>query len=144
MSGLASGTVVIEAPLKSGELVTARLAMEQNRDVFVVPGPVSHPNYAGSHRLIQQGAALVTCTRDICEHLGIPFRTPRAEADYIDNPNLSPEERSVLQCLADAGAPLAIDTITGLTTLELHVVNQTVASLTINGMIKETGAGYSL
>lgn len=144
VSGLASGTVVIEAPLKSGALVTARLAMDQNRDVFVVPGPVSHPNYQGSHRLIQQGASLITCAKDVCEHLNIPFRAPHDTADYANNPNLSPEERRILQCLADAGAPLAIDTITELTTLELHVVNQTVASLTINGMIKETGGGYSL
>ncbi len=144
VSGLCVGTVVIEAPLKSGALVTARLAMEQNRDVFVVPGPVSHPNYQGSHRLIQQGASLITCAEDICEHLNIPFNALRAKTSYANNPNLSPEERRVLHCLAHADKPLMIDTITQLTTLELHVVNQTVASLTINGMIKETGGGYSL
>lgn len=144
VSGLGVGTVVIEAPQKSGALVTARLAMEQNRDVFVVPGPVSHPNYQGSHRLIQQGASLITCAQDVCEHLNIPFNAPCAETGYANNPNLSPEERRVLHCLADAGTPLMIDTITELTTLELHVVNQTVASLTINGMIKETSGGYSL
>lgn len=144
VSGLSLGTLVIEAPLKSGALVTARLALEQNREVFAVPGPISHPNYEGSHRLIQQGAALITCAQNICEHLNIPFRKQANENNYADNPTLSPEERRILQCLKNAGKPLAVDTITELTTLELHAVSHAVASLTINGMIKETGGGYSL
>ncbi len=70
VSGLSLGVVVIEAPLRSGAISTAHYALEQGREVFVVPGPAHHYNYFGAHKLIRDGARLVTSARDIIEDLG--------------------------------------------------------------------------
>ncbi len=143
VSCLSRGTLVVEAPERSGALVTARLATEQNRDVFAVPGPLSHPNYAGSHALIRQGAELVTSSRDICMSLGIPFAKPSENAPD-DDMNLSPHERAVLAAIRAAGAPLTLDEIAELGHLEVHLANQAVALLTVNGMIRDMNGRYSL
>ena len=65
ISGLSCGVVVVEAPEKSGALITASRAVEQNRDVFVVPGHLDEPNCAGSNALMRQGAIVVTCGWDV-------------------------------------------------------------------------------
>lgn len=65
IAGLSEVTVVVEAAATSGTLITARLAVEGNRDVWAVPGPIYSPNHVGSHRLIQQGAGLASCIDDI-------------------------------------------------------------------------------
>ena len=89
ISGLCIAVVVIEAARKSGSLITARLSMEQGREVFCVPGPINNPLNQGGHDLIQQGAKLITCTEDILEefteytHLANPQKTAMKQSENI-------------------------------------------------------------
>ena len=143
VAGMSRGTVVIEAPLKSGALVTAKLAIEANRDVFAVPGPINHPNHIGPHMLIQEGAGLVTCTEDICNALGLLYQ----KSGPLDNPNtahMPPDERIILETLKKAGKPITIDAITELSHLEISVINRAIALLSVNGTLTELDGRYSL
>ncbi len=78
VAGLVRGVVVVEAPLKSGAMITARLGLEYNREVMAVPGPVEARQNCGSHLLIQQGAALVGSTADVLDLLPPPGPPPGA------------------------------------------------------------------
>ncbi len=136
VSGLCLGTIVVEAPERSGSLVTARLALEQNREVFVVPGPANHPNYAGSHQLIREGARLIVSTKDILADLNISLPAPEEKLD--------PEEKLVLGILPKNKKSLSVDRIIELTKMDSQAVNKTIAFLIIKDMIKETLGRYSL
>lgn len=145
ISGLSLAVVVIEAPAKSGALATAGFAARQGREVFVIPGPVNHSNYAGSHSLIRDGARLVTSTEDILLDLGLTETSPNKTAageKLLDG--LGPDERAVFIKIGDSGAPLSVDKISELTKLDPQKVNQILASLTIRGFIQEAGGGYTI
>ncbi len=147
ISGLSIAAIIIEAPLRSGVLVTARLAAEQGREVFVFPGPGNHPNYRGSHKLIRDGARLVTSSQDILEDLGMEADEEKLKHQLglgLDSGAIKDEEKIILEIIKRAGEPLNVDKITELSKLETQVVNRALAFLSINNIIKETERGYSI
>jgi len=146
VSGLSVATIVIEAPERSGSIVTARLAAEQGREVFVFPGPVNHPNYAGSHKLIRDGARLVSSIEDILEDLNLEIKNLKTEKLKHDAKfNIIDKNQKIIYAtLQKSSKPLHIDKIIEITKLEPQIANQAIAFLTIAEIIKETESGYTL
>jgi DNA processing protein len=119
ISGLAQGTLVVEAALKSGSLITARLAAEQGKEVFAIPGSIHSPQSRGCHALIKQGAKLVESAQDVLEELQLPHATAATSA-WVDS-QAEPEETPLLSAMGFD--PVSLDALqarTGLPTPELQ------------------------
>ena len=139
ISGLSLGVVVVEATPRSGSLSTAKHAMEQNREVFAVPGPVDSLASTGCHRLIRDGARLVETVDDILEELGPLVREVRTGADEtpVRRPAelaLSDLERSILGRLGDS--PAGVDQIIGETRLTASQVMATLSVLEMRRLVR--------
>ena len=119
LAGLARGTLVVEAALQSGSLITARLAAESGREVFAIPGSVDSPQSRGCHALIRQGALLVEQPQDVLQELGWAPAAPAASAVQPASA-LSAAERALLEALGHE--PTDLDTLslrTGMTGAEV-------------------------
>lgn len=101
VSGLSLGVVIVEAAERSGTIITARLAMEQNRQVMVVPGSALSPQYKGSHRLIRQGAAIVTDVDDIIHALAEPLQDLlvkiKLDQDFKKDNELGSDQKKIVE-----------------------------------------------
>ncbi|MFH0806402.1 MAG: DNA-processing protein DprA [Candidatus Brennerbacteria bacterium] len=131
ISGLADAVVIIEAPIASGALATARHAANQGREVFVMPGPAGHPHYEGSHMLIREGARLIRNARDLLEDM--PSLAESLAATHSALATADP----ILAVLAAAREPLSVDTIAEATTLEPNIVLARLTTLTLEGSVTE-------
>jgi DNA processing protein len=136
ISGLAVGTVVVEAACGSGSLITARCALEQGREVFAVPGPVEGPQYRGSHRLIQEGAKLVTGVEDILEEIApaLRARVAAARAARADA-MLAPVERRVLEAVG--GEEGHVDDVIRRAGLPAGTTLETLLALELRGLVEQ-------
>ncbi len=138
ISGLAAGVVVVEATARSGSLITARLALDQGREVFAVPGRVDSVKSAGTHRLIQQGAHLVHSSDDILEALSFssmkPFAPQKDGGGRTDHTGDSGEEK-ILACLDVY--PIDIDTIARVSGLEIVKLHGLLLQLELKGLIRQ-------
>lgn len=140
ISGLSIATVVIEAPIRSGALVTAKNALDQGREVFVVPGPARHPNYEGSHLLLRNGARLVTSAAQILDDLNI-------EKPMIENAqekNYGLEASLIIEVLKKSKQELSLDNIAEITKLEPHVVTQKITLLMLDNLVVEKKGKFGL
>ncbi|MEK7195265.1 MAG: DNA-processing protein DprA [Patescibacteria group bacterium] len=140
ISGLSRGVLLVEAPQNSGSLATARFALDQNREIFVVPGPISHPNFIGSNQLIRSGATLVTKPEEILEDLGVETEQKENPRAYLKTAG----EKAVFDALLSHSEPVGVDKISEITNLNILEVNRILTFLIIGGMIEETGGNYSL
>jgi DNA processing protein len=126
ISGLTLGCLVVEAALASGSLITARLAAEQGREVFAVPGSIHSPHAKGCHALIKQGAKLVESAQDLLQELGIAgFQAPTAAAD--------PESGGLLTHLGYD--PCDIDTLCVRSGLTADTVSAMLLQLELDGKV---------
>jgi len=133
VSGLSLGILVIEAPKKSGALITADFALKQKRKVFVVPGRVYDKNSQGANELIKQGAQLVSEPKDILKILNI--RPISQKIEMIKN--LSSEEKIILKILTKE--PTLIDKITRKTKMSVNAILSILTQMEIKGLVKSTG-----
>lgn len=135
IAGLSLGTLVVEAGESSGALITARFALEQNREVFAIPGNITSPMSNGANDLIKKGAKLVACALDILEELNIKRLTNvKKTKDVVP---ASPEEATILKFLRIE--PLHINELVRRSALSITEINATLMMLEIKGQIKNIG-----
>lgn len=134
ISGLSLGVIVIEAAMRSGALITARHALDQNRDVFAVPGPIYNPMSAGPHTLIKQGAIPLTSAADVCDHYSRTYAQACQQRMLIgENAN----ETALLAFLSDT--PLAIDELCRICDLDTRIVASTLTVMEMKHMVRNIG-----
>lgn len=138
MAGLSRAVLVAEAEEKSGTLITARLATEYNREVYVIPNGIFSPGSRGSNKLLQQGAFPITDAKDILELFGLldPFAKAGPQEILFD---LSPEEKKIFEALDE---PLARDDILRVSGFSAQDGNTLLSVMEIKGIIVEKGGEY--
>jgi DNA processing protein len=138
MSGLSLGVLVVEAGERSGALITAHQAVEQNRDVFAIPGSILSPASIGTNRLIQEGAKLVCDCNDILEELNLTTITRQLGVEGFQPAGTA--ESAVAKQLTSE--PCHIDEICRRSGLPMSEVSSTLAMLELQGVAKQVGGMY--
>ena len=149
---------MVEAAVKSGSLITARLAMEQGREVFAMPGSIRNPMARGCHQLIREGATLTESVSDIAEQLGalIELKRDELKRDELNSagqeeapadtnsettsPNTTSEERTILEAMGYD--PLDFDTLLDRTGLPAHELTRHLMDLELAGEVEQLGGRY--
>jgi DNA processing protein len=147
VSGLSMGTLVIEATLKSGSLITARQALEQNREVFAIPGPINNPQKSGCHHLIRQGATLVESAEHIAQELRWQHEAQQGLAavkskNITTTVDMDPTEQILIKALDYDGANL--DELVRRTQLPVSQLNVLLMDFELRGLVRQQQGDYSL
>jgi DNA processing protein len=142
ISGLSLGTVVVEATEKSGALITAHCALEQNREVFAVPGNVGSPYSRGCHRLLREGARLVETVRDIIDELAVGPVVVEAAAAVSSAPaiTLAGEEQRILELIPYQ--PIHMDEIVRLSGASAALIGPILLNLELKGCLRQLPGKY--
>jgi len=153
ISGLSWGVLVVEAALQSGSLITAKVALQQNREVFAIPGSIHNPLARGCHQLIRQGATLVETGQDIVDQLAGMLGYERehlqkmqqkagknTELDMQSLAELSPSEQQLIHVMGYD--PVAIDELVERTGIAVGSVAAQMIGLEIKGFVQQLGVGY--
>jgi DNA processing protein len=135
ISGLSLGVLVVEAGEKSGALITSKFALEQNREVFAVPGNINSPISVGTNRLIQQGGKLVTRVEDILEELNLRMVEAQAVAKVV-LPE-SAEEAALISHLSSQ--PTHVDELGRMTGMPSNLISSTLTVMELKGMVQQVG-----
>jgi DNA processing protein len=146
ISGLALGTLVVEATLQSGSLITAKLSSEQGREVFAIPGSIHNPQARGCHALIKQGAKLVESAQDIIEELGSLFATLESPVESTppgeDTEILKRDADYQLLDQALGYDPVSVDELIARTGLTAEAVSSMLLLLELEGHVSSAPGGY--
>jgi DNA processing protein len=152
IAGLSLGTLVVEASLQSGSLITARLAADTGREVFAIPGSIHNPLARGCHRLIRQGATLVETAADVLESLhgvsgalatGLRERLARDESPSVAAAaeSADPEYARLLAVLDDE--PRALDVLAARTGLSVAELSSMLLKLELDGVVRAEHGRYA-
>jgi len=148
ISGMTLGTVVVEAAKKSGSLITARLAAEQNREVFAVPGNINSFTSTGAHNLLKQGAKLVACVDDILEELTYLIQPASSR---LQQESIEPEGKNILPCLTSEESevyysldpyPAHIDEVARRLSKDTASVSVILLRLELKGVVSQMPGKY--
>lgn len=137
ISGLSLGVIVVEAPIRSGALITAYQAMEQNRSVYAVPGSIFSSKSDGCAKLIKEGAAAVTCIEDIVDDIRAQLRLAEIKSRRLDRrkKNLSQTGRMIVELLKEN--PLTVDKIHAQTKIGINMIISELTKLEMAEEVKE-------
>ena len=143
ISGLSLGTLIVEAALKSGSLITARMAMEQAREVFAIPGSIHNPLSRGCHQLIREGAKLVETADDILEELGALAGVSAPENDPLAEDKVSHKKDGDYQILFETLGfdPIPIDKLIENSGLTADAVSSMLLLLELEGEVESLPGG---
>jgi len=143
ISGLSAGVLVVEAALKSGSLITARCALEQNRDVFAIPSSIHNLQAKGCHWLIKQGAKLVEEAADILEELGYESSLVINLKPQLKSPANINNDLCGDKFLANVGFEITpVDKVVSRSKLPIEVVLTKLTMLELNGLVTAVPGGY--
>jgi len=140
IAGLSQGTLVVEAAVQSGSLITARLAAEQGREVFAIPGSIHSPQARGCHALIRQGAKLVESAQDILEDLRLvpPAHAGRSSSEPDPTDRIG-EDASLLQAMGFD--PVSFDALQARTGIDTPTLQARLLELELDGQVARLPGG---
>lgn len=142
VTGLSKGTLVVEAAIKSGALISANLTLEQGRELMCIPGAINNPNTEGIYKLLKNGATMITEANDILEALNWEIQSSKTNNDEKFN-NLNDNEKCIIEAIKIE--PLAFDTIQSKTKLQTDELLTCLTMLELKGIIIQVdGDRYSI
>jgi DNA processing protein len=139
ISGLCQGLLVVEAAMQSGSLITARMALEQNREVFAIPGSIHNPLARGCNALIRQGAKLVETVEDIFEELGQYNQSYRPIDPQINQTVLDLEQQNLLKLIPYS--PTTVDNLVQESGFSVEIISSMLLILELQGYIGTAAGG---
>lgn len=143
ISGLSDIVLVIEAGERSGSLITADMALEQGKDIYALPGPVTSNLSRGCHELIRQGAGILISPESLLEEIGLEYSPPADENSRNDGKNKKKLERKEKLVYDSIGLfPKSLDTLASELELEVTELMRILVSLEMKGLIRELSKNY--
>jgi DNA processing protein len=144
IAGLSCGVLVVEAALKSGSLITARLAMEYNREVFAIPGSIHNPRARGCHSLIRQGAVLVETVADMLTELESSLGEYTTEVQAIERLSPAPKLPKNLACITEAMGynPISLDALSERLAMPIYELSSHLLELELQDCVVAVAGGY--